>query len=74
MCAEPSKARVSASITNFKNMGVLVCTGISKTGYEKTTEFYAVASDSWVNAPEMIVARNYASSCALGDKVYVFGG
>ena len=74
VCAKPSKARVNAALTNFKNMGVLVCAGISEEGYEKSAEFYAVASESWVNAPKMIVARISVSSCALGDKVYVFGG
>ena len=40
----------------------------------KTVEKYNVRANVWQGLPDMIVPRAQASSCILGDFLYVFGG
>jgi hypothetical protein len=39
-----------------------------------TCELYNIEKDEWQDLPSLLTARNYHSSCALADKVYVFFG
>lgn len=38
------------------------------------TELYSSERDAWFKGPDLNEARESHSSCALGSRVYVFGG
>lgn len=62
------------TLANFKDKAIFVTGGL----YGKslaTVEFYLIDSDLWsLSAPDLNIRRHNHSSCALQDKIYVFGG
>ena len=64
------RSGLEATLVNFKNKFILLIGGTKSSRVIR----YSLALDTWTELPGLEQPRIFASGCALGDSVYVFGG
>ena len=53
---------------------IVVMGGTKDKSWYSTVELYHIKQRRWSSLPDLQFARSEASSCCVGDNIYIFGG
>ena len=70
----PGKPRHQPSLCNVRNRYIFLIGGLISGTHTPACLRYDLSSDRWEVMPELKVAREYHSSCMLGDYIFTVAG